>query len=46
MLDERMAALRRHGLEVPAPIMVADSWFSDSKLMQYVGDTHQGTLLV
>src|SRR5438132_1987696 len=31
MLDERMAALRRHGLEVPAPIMVADSWFSDSK---------------
>lgn len=46
MLDERMAALRRHGLEVPAPIMVADSWFSDSKLMQSVGDTHQGTLLV
>ena len=46
MLDERMAALRRHGLEVPAPIMVADSWFSDSKLMQYVGETHQGTLLV
>src|SRR5713101_4237718 len=46
MLDERMAALRRHGLELPAPIMVADSWFSDSKLMQHVGDTHQGTLLV
>lgn len=46
MLDERMAALRRHGLEVPAPIMVADSWFSDSKLMQPVGETHQGTLLV
>ena len=46
MLDERMAALRRHGLEVPAPIMVADSWFSDSKRMQHVGETHQGTLLV
>ncbi len=46
MLDERLAALRRRGLELPAPIVVADSWFSDSKLMQHVGDTHQGTLLV
>jgi hypothetical protein len=46
MLDERMAALRRHGLEVPAPILVADSWFSDSQLMQHVGETPQGTLLV
>src|SRR3989442_5494882 len=32
MLDERLAALRRRGLELPAPIVVADSWFSDSKL--------------
>jgi len=46
MLDERLAALRRRGLELPAPLVVADSWFSDSKLMQHVGDKHQGTLLV
>ena len=46
MLDERLAALRRRGLELPAPIVVADSWLSDSKRMQHVGDTHQGTLLV
>ena len=46
MLDERLAALRRRGLALPAPMVVADSWFSDSKLMQHVGDTHQGTLLV
>lgn len=45
MLDERLAALRRRGLELPAPMVVADSWLSDSKLMQHVGDTHQGTLL-
>jgi hypothetical protein len=46
MLDERLAALRRRGLALPAPMVVADSWLSDSKLMQHVGDTHQGTLLV
>jgi hypothetical protein len=46
MLDERLAALGRRGLALPAPMVVADSWFSDSKLMQHVGDTHQGTLLV
>jgi hypothetical protein len=27
-------------------MVVADSWFGDSKLMQHVGQTHQGTLLV
>ena len=46
MLDERLAALGRRGLALPAPMVVADSWLSDSKLMQHVGDTHQGTLLV
>jgi hypothetical protein len=46
MLDERLAALRRRGLDLPPPMMVADSWFSDSKLMQHVHDAHQGTLLV
>src|SRR5438105_5009943 len=40
MLDERMAALRRHGLEVAARIKVAASWVSEPKLMQYVGETH------
>jgi hypothetical protein len=46
MLDERWAAFRRRGVELPAPIVVADSWFSDSKLMQYVHDAHQGTVVV
>jgi hypothetical protein len=46
MLDETLAALARRGLELPPPIVVADSWFSDSKLMAHVSDTHQGTLLV
>ena len=46
MLDERLAAFRRRGAELPAPMVVADSWFSDSKLMQYVHDAHQGTVLV
>jgi Transposase DDE domain len=46
MLDERLAALRRRGLDLPPPMMVADSWFSDSKLMQHVHAAHQGTLLV
>src|SRR5439155_17775842 len=46
MLDERLAALARRGLQLPPPMIVADSWFSDSKLMQHVGHTHQGTLLV
>ena len=45
MLDESLAALRRRGLELPAPLVVADSWFSDSKLMAHVAHTHQGTLL-
>jgi hypothetical protein len=46
MLDGCVAALRRRGVELPAPMVVADSWFSDSKLMQHVRDVHQGTLLV
>src|SRR5437870_4408180 len=35
MLDERLLAFRRRGLELPPPVVVADSWFSDSKLMQH-----------
>jgi hypothetical protein len=46
MLDGRFAAFRRRGVALPPPIVVADSWFSDSKLMQHVHDAHQGTLLV
>ena len=46
MRDERLAAFGRRGLELPAPIGVADSWFGDSKLMHHVRDAHQGTLLV
>jgi hypothetical protein len=46
MLDGRMAAFRRRGLELPPPLVVADSWFGDSKLMRHVATTHEGTLLV
>jgi hypothetical protein len=46
MLDETLAALARRGLELPPPIVVADSWFSDSKLMGHVANAHQGILLV
>jgi hypothetical protein len=46
MLDGRMVAFHRRGVELPPPIVVADSWFSDSKLMQHVATTHQGTFLV
>jgi len=46
MLDQSRAALTRRGLNLPAPIAAAHSWFSDSKLMRHVSDTHQGTLLV
>jgi hypothetical protein len=46
MLDGRMAAFRRRGVELPPPMVVADSWFSDSKLMRHVAMTHQGTFLV
>jgi hypothetical protein len=46
MLDASLAALRRRGLELPALLVVADSWFSDSKLMAHVAMTHQGTVLV
>jgi hypothetical protein len=46
MLDGRMAAFRRRGVELPPPMVVADSWFSDSKLMRLVAATHEGLLLV
>src|SRR5262245_35078038 len=39
MLDGRVAGLRRRGVDLPPPMVVADSWFSDSKLMQHVATT-------
>jgi hypothetical protein len=46
MLDERLSALANRGLKLPPPIVGADRWFSDSKLMRHVTDVHQGTLVV
>jgi hypothetical protein len=46
MLDGRVAAFRRRGVALPPPMVVADSWFSDSKLMRHVATTHEGTFLV
>ena len=46
MLDGRVAAFRRRGAALPPPMVVADSWFSDSKLMRHVAATHEGTFLV
>ncbi len=46
MRDATLDALAQRGLELPPPIVVADSWCSDSTLMRHVADTHQGTLLV
>ena len=46
MLDGRVAAFCRRGVDLPPPLVVADSWFSDSKLMRLVDTTHRGTLLV
>jgi hypothetical protein len=46
MLDGRVAAFCRRGVALPPPMVVADSWFSDSKLMRQVATTHKGILLV
>jgi hypothetical protein len=45
MLDGRLAALHRRGVILPPPMVVADSWFSDSKLMRHVTTSHQVTSL-
>ena len=46
MLDGRLAAFRRRSVALPPPMVVVDSWFSDSKLMRHVATTHEGTFLV
>jgi hypothetical protein len=43
--DEHLAALKRRGLELSPPV-VADSWYSDSKLMRHVSRQHGCLLLV
>jgi hypothetical protein len=46
MLDRTWAALQRLRLRLPAPLVVADSWFGDSKLRAHVALHHRGTMLV
>ena len=46
MLDGRMEAFRRRGVDTAAAVVVADSWFSDSKLMRHVATRTEGTFLV
>jgi hypothetical protein len=46
IVDERLAAFRRRGVKLPPPMVVADSWFGDSKLMLHVATMHRGTFLV
>ena len=46
LLDGRVAALLRRGVALPPPMVVADSWFSDPKLMRHMTTMHQGTFLV
>src|SRR5262245_11568550 len=46
MLDGCVAAFRRRSVALTPLLFVADSWFSDSKLMRHVAMTHQGSLLV
>ena len=46
MLDGCIAAFHRRGVVLPPPVVVADSWFSDSKLIRHVSTIHVGTLLV
>lgn len=46
MVDRTWAALQRRHLRLPAPLLVADSWFGDSKLLAHVALQHHGTMLV
>ena len=46
MLDESLQALIRRGLRLPRPLAVADSGFSDSKLMHHIREQHQGVFVV
>src|SRR5439155_5864267 len=46
MRDACLAALHRRGLRLPPPMVVAESWLSDSKWMTQGATQHHGTLLV
>jgi hypothetical protein len=46
MLDRTWAVLQRCCRRLPAPLVVADSWFGDSALLAHVQTHQQGTLLV
>jgi hypothetical protein len=46
MVERTWVALQRRRLSLPAPLIVADSWFGDSKLMAQVALQQHGTLLV
>jgi len=46
MLDRTWAALQRRCRRLPPPLVVADSWFGDSKLLAHVALHHRGTMLV
>jgi hypothetical protein len=46
MLDRTWAALQRRCPHLPPPLVVADSWCGDSKVMAQVASHQQGTLLV
>jgi DDE superfamily endonuclease len=46
MLDRTWLALRRRCRQLPAPLVVADSWFGDSGLLAHVANAQHGTLVV
>ena len=46
MLDRTWTALQRLGLMLPAPLVVADSWFGDSKWLAHVASHQRGTAVV
>ena len=45
MLDRTWTALQRLRLKLPAPLVVADSWFGDSKVLTHVALAPHGTML-
>jgi DDE superfamily endonuclease len=46
MLDRTWAALQQLGLRLLPPLVVADSWFGDSKVLEHVASHLHGMLLV
>jgi DDE superfamily endonuclease len=46
MLDRTHTALQQLGLVLPTPLVVADSWFGDSKWLAHVARHQRGTVVV